>query len=80
MYFQYKSVCGRLLSIMFCYLMISCLPTDKTAQDMSQLNRKSLSQSAREKYTALFRIVKALIGAKVAKAVHIENISLEVIH
>ena len=47
---------------------------------MSQLRRKSLSHSAREKYTALFRIVKALIGAKVAIAVYIENISLKVIH
>ena len=67
-------------SIMFCYLKISSLPADKTAKDLSQLNRKSLSYSAREKYTALFRIVKALIGAKVAKSVYIENISLEVTH
>ena len=79
-YFQYKSIGGRLLSIMFCYLKISSLPGDKTAQDVSQLNRKSLSHSAREKYTALFRIVKALNGAKVGKSVYIENISLEVTH
>ena len=65
---------------MFCYLKISSLHRDKTAQDVSQLNRKSLSHSAREKYTALFRFVKALISAKVAKSVYIENISLEVIH
>jgi len=40
---------------------------------VSQLYRKSLSHSAREKYTALFRILKALISAKVSKSVHVEN-------
>ena len=65
---------------MFCYFKIPCLHTDNTAQDVSQLKKKSLSHSAREKYTALFRIVKALIGSKVAKSVYIKNISLEVIH
>ena len=69
-----------MLTIMFCYLKISCQPTDKTAQDVLRLSRISLSHSAREKYEALFRIVKALIGAKVAKSVCIENLSLEVIH
>ena len=43
------------------------------------LNGKA-SHSAREKYTALFRIVQASIGAKVEKADYIENISLEVTH
>ena len=78
--FNKKSICYRLLSMVFCYFKISCLPTVKAAHDVSQLKNKSLSHSAREKYTAVFRIVKALIGAKVAKSVYIENISLEVIH
>ena len=80
MNFQCKSICSRLLSTMFCCLLISCLPADKTGQDVSQLYRKSLSHNAREKYTALFRILKALISAKVSKSVYIKNISLEVIH
>ena len=57
---------------MFCYLKISCLPADKTAQNVSQLNRKSLSQSAREKYTAQFTIVKAMIDAMAANCFYLK--------
>ena len=73
LYFPNKKICGKLFSLLFCYSRRYCLPLDKTVQDVSELDWKCQIHSGMEKYTALFRNVKAISSAEVAKSVHVEN-------